>query len=264
MSMDEISEGAEEEDELSATRQSFTVTTSPHTCVVAAHECTECRREFTTRILDWWRDSRRRVFPWREQGRTDYHLALAEVLLQQTQAERVALVFPKFIDAFPNWHALAGADLVSLEQSLRPLGLQRRRAVTLVALATAVLKLGALPDSVEELTRLPGMGQYIGRMVALQRGTNVRVGAIDVNIARVLERVFGQRTLADIRYDPYLQELALALLPQGRELEYTLAILDFAAGPCRARTPSCGDCPIELCRSRIIGQPSQNSPKLSA
>lgn len=263
MSMDEISVGAEEE-ELSAIGPSLEVTASRHICVVAAHECTECRQEFTTRILAWWRDDRRRIFPWREHGRTDYHLALAEVLLQQTQAERVAALFPRLIAAFSDWESLAEADLPVLEKALEPLGLQRRRALSLIALARAVLANGSLPGSVAELIQLPGMGQYISRMVALQLGTEVHVGAIDVNVARVLERVFGQRTLADIRYDPYLQRLAVALLPEGREAEYTLALLDFAAARCRSRTPSCEECPINSCRSRRLGEPSQNSTELSA
>lgn len=186
------------------------------------------------------------------QDRTDYHIALAEVLLQQTKAERVASVFTALVREFPDWESVALAEIQTLERSLKPLGLYRRRAASLKALAGAVLAAGSLPDTVEELMKLPGMGQYISRMVALQRRTEVHVGAVDVNVARVLERVFGPRSMADVRYDPYLQGLALGLVPEGRELDYTLGILDFAASLCRARGPLCGACPVGRCRTRPV------------
>ncbi len=214
--------------------------------------CSACQLGFGEHVLSWRESAAGREFPWRVPNRTDYQLVLAEILLQRTRAEQVAKLFPALIAQYPDWETLAGAERPELEGALTPLGLQHRRAASLIALANAVLVSGCLPSQVDELMRMPGVGQYVSRMIALQRGTQTKVGAIDVNVARVLERVFGPRRLADIRDDPYLQVLAVALLPDGREADYTLALLDFAASICRPRGPRCDKCPIRMCRSRLL------------
>jgi len=67
---------------------------------------------------------------------------------------------------------------------------------------------------------------------------------MDVNMARVLERFFGPRKLADIRYDPYLQKLARDILPRKGAKEFNWAVLDFAALVCRTRQPLCPTCTL--------------------
>jgi len=215
---------------------------------LAEANCTHCHAELTTTILEWAGQELRRL-PWRSAERSPYQLVVAEVLLQQTTAAAVARILPDLVQRYPDWTALTEASLNELEAALQPLGLHRRRARVLQALAQSVCHRGALPSMAEELSTLPGIGQYMSRAIAVQL-TGERVAPIDVNVARVLERIFGPRQLADIRYDPYLQALALAVLPHDEPALFAYAILDFAAAICRARHPRCSDCPVLRCGYR--------------
>ena len=211
--------------------------------------CEPCLEEFQSAVLHW-AEHGRRSFPWRRVGRSPYELVLAEVLLQQTRAENVARIFPAIVQRCPDWPELARMPIVELEDLLRPLGLQKRRAAALQALAGVVVEEG-LPSKASALENLPGIGQYMARAIAAQLSMEV-VGPIDTNVARVLERVFGPRKLADIRYDPGLQRLALSLVPPSNPGGYLVALLDFAALVCRPRVPRCSECPMVACRFRAL------------
>jgi A/G-specific adenine glycosylase len=100
---------------------------------------------------------------------------------------------------------------------------------------------GRLPQSREDLESIPFMGQYTANAVELVV-FNKPSPLIDVNMARVLERFFGPRKMADIRYDPYLQKLAYKIVSHARTKEINWAILDFAAIICKARRPLCEGC----------------------
>ena len=209
--------------------------------------CPTCVEEFREALL-LWSTSNYRTFPWRKPGRSPYELVVAEVLLQQTRAEQVAGLFPQLLRRCPGWRDLATIPIAELEDLLKPLGLQNRRAVTLNALARSVTQKG-LPDTAEGLQELPGIGQYMGRAIAAQLFGEV-VAPVDTNVARVLERVFGRRRLADIRYDPALQSLALKLVPPSNPGGYLVSTLDFASTVCRPRSPICEDCPVGSCGFR--------------
>ena len=209
--------------------------------------CSSCRKGFQQIVLRWG-DDNHRSFPWRRPSRSSYELVLAEILLQQTRAEQVARVFSVITNHCPDWSALLEVPEAELENLLRPLGLQRRRAIALRALARTVIKNG-LPIQSCELEKLPGIGQYIARAISTQLSMEV-VAPIDGNVTRVLERVFGPRKLSDIRHDPWLQNLALRLVPLSNPDTYFVALLDFAAMVCRPRIPKCDECPIADCRFR--------------
>ena len=209
--------------------------------------CPTCVEKFREAVLLWGK-SNRRTFPWRKDGRTPYELVIAEVLLQQTRAEQVAGLFSQILYRCPKWIDLATIPIPELEDLLKPLGLQKRRAVALHTLARWVTQKG-LPNAAEDLQELPGIGQYMARAIAAQLFGEV-VAPIDTNVTRVLERVFGPRTLSDIRYDPALQSLALKLVPPSDPGGYLVGILDFASSVCRPRSPRCGDCPVSSCRFR--------------
>ena len=219
--------------------------------------CSKCQAVFQVTIMRWG-EGHCRPFPWRRPGRSSYELVVAEILLQQTRAEQAAIVFPAIMSRCPDWAALAKTPLPGLEELLTPLGLQRRRAAALHALAQTVLREG-LPIRASQLETLPGIGQYMSRAIAAQASNEV-VAPIDTNVARVLERVFGPRKLADIRYDPGLQELALALVPHSNPGGYLVALLDFASVVCRPRAPRCDECPLPACRywSRRVNSPPTN------
>ena len=209
--------------------------------------CTRCTDAFQLAVLRWGACNSR-SFPWRRSARRPYELVLAEILLQQTRAEHVANVFDSVVARCPDWRSLAEIPTADLENLLRPLGLQKRRATALRALAGVVSRQG-LPSRASDLEALPGIGQYISRAVAVQLFQE-SVAPIDTNVARVLERVFGPRKLADIRHDPELQRLALSLVPPADPAGYLMALLDFGAAICRARDPQCSKCPVMSCRFR--------------
>ena len=200
-------------------------------------------------ILNWF-DKEGRHFPWRKKNSSKYQLIIAEVLLQRTKAETVATFFPFFIKQYPSWKSLSSANKTSLKKDLKPIGLWKRRSDTLKRLSTAMVKRGGrFPRTRGEIEELPGVGQYIANAI-LMFCQDEPQPLLDVNMARVLERFFGPRKLADIRYDPYLQKLAREVLPRKRYKEFNWAILDFASIICRAYRPVCNKCFLESkCRS---------------
>ncbi len=199
------------------------------------------------KLLRWF-ETNGRKFPWRNSSVTNYQYVIAEVLLQRTRAETVASFFPGFIHEFPSWKRLGSASMPRLRRYLQPFGLWRRRAISIRALARVMEKKnGRFPRSRDELEALPGIGQYIANSVLLFCH-GMPEPLLDVNMARVLERVFGPRKLSDIRYDPYLQELAKSVVNCKNATRMNWAILDLAATTCSIQNPRCDQCPlVSLC-----------------
>lgn len=203
-------------------------------------------RFFQKKLLEWYKKSGRKFY-WRKKGLTNYQYVIAEVLLQRTKAETVEKFYPSFIKEFPNWKSLAEADIQRLEEYLRPIGLYTQRSSRLKKLAIEMVKRnGRLPKDRAELESIPFMGQYIANAVELVI-FNEPSPLIDVNMSRVLERCFGPRKLADIRYDPYLQKLSQKVVDHVDTQKMNWAILDFAALVCKARSPDHNCCPLRNC-----------------
>lgn len=198
---------------------------------------------FRSRLLEWF-DEYGRQFPWREADALLYVQVVSEILLQRTQAETVAKFFPGFIAKFPTWKELSEAENADIEAFLKPIGLWRRRTSSLKKLATIMAtRKGVFPESRSELETLPNVGQYIAN--AIEMFSSRKAGPLlDVNMARVLERFFSPRVLADIRHDPYLQILAGAVVQHNSPEKINWAILDLAALICRIR-PRCEICPLK-------------------
>lgn len=203
--------------------------------------------EFRRRILAWY-EQHARDFPWRR-ATTCYQRTIGELLLQRTQASTVARFYPEFIGKYPSWQSLSRVREKDLQEFLRPIGLWRRRARKLIELAVVIEgKQGQLPSTREELEQLPGVSQYMASVILLLC-YGEREPLIDVNTARVLERVFGKRKLADIRYDPFLQDIAQLVVSVDDPIALNWAMLDLAATVCLQAGPRCFDCPLaEMCR----------------
>lgn len=203
---------------------------------------------FQKKILEWYKANGRKFY-WRNKGLSNYQYVIAEVLLQRTKAETIAKFYPGFINEFPNWQSLANARLNKIAQYLKPIGLYTQRSVRLKNLAIEMVKRnGRLPKDRTELESIPFMGQYIANAVELVI-FNQPSPLIDVNMSRVLERFFGPRKLADIRYDPYLQELSYKIVKHESAKQMNWAILDFAATVCKAKQPLHDNCPLKKCCS---------------
>lgn len=223
-------------------------------------------RRFRSKLMAWYERHGRR-FEWRRDGRlSEYEIVITESLLQRTRAETVARFVGAFLKEFPSWNELAMASPARLEAYLRPIGLWRRRADTLLRLAAAVRDLGGLPATRESLERLPGVGQYIANAIMLMRDKRAEP-LLDVNMARVLERFFGPRQMADIRYDPYLQSLSRRVVRSKQSHLVSWAILDLAAAACVSAIPRCEICPLStdcLSAFKIKSRPPPRSFRVLA
>lgn len=194
-------------------------------------------------MLQWWKRSKR-DFPWRRQEATKFHRIVSEILLQRTRAETVAAFWPYFLERFPTWNSIAEAEQEEIERMLKAIGLHKQRTPRLKSLAEKIVGAGGeFPRIRTEIESLPGIGQYIANAILLFC-FGERQPLLDVNMARVLERYFGPRKLADIRYDPYLQKLSLALVSCNSVIYVNWALLDLGALVCTSRNPDCKACPL--------------------
>ena len=202
-----------------------------------------------------WGSANLRLFPWRKKRLSNYKIVVSEILLQRTRAVVVAGFYQRFFQAYPSWNALANAERPCLESDLKPIGLFKRRAVTLIDLAQVmVLRNGRFPADRADIEELPGVGQYVANAIELFVHGRPKP-LLDVNTARLLERYFGPRKLADIRNDPYLQTLAqlvVADAPDPASLNW--AMLDYAALVCQARKPACDICELSKRCRHVLGK----------
>ena len=199
-----------------------------------------------------------RIFPWRAKNVSPFHLLLAEVLLVQTKAEDVAVVWPKLVRKYPAPRVLSQARSTSLMKVLRPLGLQNQRAKSLVAIARALCKnfRGRVPRSAKELLSIPHIGLYTAGAVACF-GFGERLPIVDANVLRVLGRIHGIKVRADLRRSREIWTLAWAILPKKNCSRHNYGILDFSSKVCTAKLPQCDSCPLsKVCdfgRRRLAG-----------
>jgi len=190
-----------------------------------------------------------RDLPWRNE-RDPWRILVAEVMLQQTQVERVIPKWVAFLDAFPTPRECAAAPLGDVLRLWQGLGYPRR-ARNLQATAAVVVEHhdGLLPDGLEDLLVLPGIGPYTARAVlafAFERD----VAVVDTNIARILARTAGERLTPKAA-----QERADAAVPLGDGWAWNQVIMDLGAGLCRP-TPICAECPlVASCAWRAAGRP---------
>jgi len=205
---------------------------------------------FFVNTLLKWAESHTRVFPWRL-NRTPYHVFVAEFLLQRTPADRVAGIYSRLLEEVPTIDDLAKANPYGLEQIGRSLGLIKRMH-RLVNAAREIVRSheSHIPNSIEELQELPGIGGYTAAAIVCF-GFGRDVAIIDANVKRVLSRYFE----FNVKYPKDLEALNLCaarLIPTGRGLSYNDALLDFAAIICR-KNPQCTRCPLNLCCSYYQG-----------
>jgi A/G-specific adenine glycosylase len=197
-------------------------------------------------LLAWYRTDHR-DFPWRRT--TDpYAVLVSEVMLQQTQAARVAQRFPPFLQRFPTAAALAAAPEAEVLAAWSGLGYNRRALA--LRRAAAVVAGEGWPRDVDALAQLPGVGPYTARAVA-SLAFGEPIGVVDTNVRRWLVRRFALSPRATPRR---LQAVADALARAGDDADvaaWTHAGMEFGAAICTSRSPRCGACPVaEGCPSR--------------
>ena len=208
------------------------------------------------RLLLAWYGRHRRDLPWR---RTEdpYHVLVSEIMLQQTQVERVVPKYQEFLDRYPTLEALAGSSPEDVKRLWYPLG-YNVRPLNLHGIAREAVASygGRLPDDATALRGMRGIGRYTaGALLCFAYGRPVPI--VDTNVRRVLGRVFlGPRRLARLRGQKTMWDLAGALVPRRRSYDYNQALMDFGATWCTARAPRCEPCPMRrFCATyRSVGQ----------
>ena len=195
-----------------------------------------------------WYAAQGRDLPWRH-TRDPYAILVAEIMLQQTQVERVLPKYQAFLLAFPTFADLAAAPTEAVIRAWVPLG-YNQRAVRLQGIARAITTqhAGHMPTTIDGLLTLPGVGRYTAGAIACF-ALGQAVATVDTNIRRVLTRIFiGDLSAAAASTAKADIALALAesVLPPTAEEAYAWnqALMDLGATVCVARTPACERCPL--------------------
>lgn len=215
------------------------------------------QKTFRNALLAWY-DRHARVLPWRYHPgnkANPYHVWLSEVMLQQTTVPAVIPYFGKFVDKWPDVHALAAAADDDVMQAWAGLGYYARaRNLLKCARAVSADHGGIFPEDLEGLKKLPGIGDYTAAAIA-SIAFDLPATVIDGNVDRVVSRYFAiTEPLPDSK--PMIRERA-ALMFEGRVKrpgDFAQAMMDLGATICTPKSPACGLCPVAAeCRARTIG-----------
>jgi A/G-specific adenine glycosylase len=202
------------------------------------------RRRFRTRLLTWFRRHGRDL-PWR---RTDdpYHILVSEIMLQQTQVDRVMPKYEEWLRKFPTLRALATAPERDVTETWRPLGYNiRPKRLQSIAREAVANHGGALPSDEETLLSFKGIGRYTAGAIR-SFAFRERAAILDTNVARVLFRVFlGAGDPKAHAMKQHLWTVSETLVPNRHVYDFNQALMDFGATVCTARNPKCLVCPMK-------------------
>lgn len=190
-----------------------------------------------------WGQENYQKFSWREASQP-WHGLIAEILLQRTRARNVEPVYERFICRFNSLDELAAASVEDIEEVIHSLGLAWR-AARLRDLGKGLLRSGGrIPNTVEDLKKLPGVGEYVASAWLSFHG-GVRCKIVDANIVRFICRLLGKPMDGETRRQEWLHTIAEDLTPRRNWKTYNYAVLDFTMKICGTR-PLCKACPIEI------------------
>ena len=206
-------------------------------------------RFFQQRLIRWYRRHGRDL-PWRN-TRDPYKILVSEVMLQQTQVDRVMPKYKQFLRRYPTLKALAKSNPKELRRLWYPLGYNvRPLRLRRIAQRTISEYGGQIPSSYDGLMAMDGIGRYTAGAV-LSFAFEQDAPILDTNVARLLARYFGIR--ADVKSGQTrkrLWQLAEAVIPKGEGYTINQAMMDLGAMVCTARSPKCPACPLfHDCRS---------------
>jgi len=197
---------------------------------------------FRNKIIEWF-NKYGRHYPWRETN-DSFRILIAEMMLRRTKADQVRTVYEEFIKMYPDVNSLADAKQEDLERILYPLGLKWRiPAFQMLAQELREKYQSRIPESREELTSLPGVGEYVaGAVLSIASGKNEWL--VDSNIVRILRRYFGIEVSREGRRDKHVIEIAKIYSGGKEPRSAALGILDITALVCKPDKPDCEKCPL--------------------
>ena len=216
---------------------------------------------FQARLLAWFRKHGRDL-PWRR-TRDPYKILVSEVMLQQTQVERVREYYGRFLREYPTVRDLAAARAARVQESWDGLGYYAR-ARNLHAAARMIVRQhgGRFPRHPGELQALPGVGRYTaGAVASFAYGEPAPI--LDTNVRRVLARTLEGKAFPHLTLTRAEMDLAEESMPADRAAANTwnVAVMELGALVCVARGPRCEDCPVaDLCAWNLAGRPAYDGP----
>ena len=210
-------------------------------------------------VLGWFASAARDL-PWRRDA-SPWAVMVSACMLQQTPVSRVLPVYEAWVERWPTPAALAAESPGEAVRAWGRLGYPRR-ALRLHAAATAIVERhgGEVPDSLDELLALPGVGAYTAAAVS-SFAFGRREAVLDTNVRRVFARVVGGEQFPSATVTTAERDLAGALLPIRDAHRWAAATMELGALVCTARSPRCDECPVaDLCRWRAAGYPAYDGP----
>ncbi len=197
-------------------------------------------------LLDWF-DGEERRYPWRD-DRSPYSVLVSEFMLQQT---RIATVlergyYTNWMNAFPDWAALASASEAEILKAWEGLGYYNRaRNLQKTAKVIHTDREGEEPGSREEWLRMPGVGPYTAAAVASIAMDEV-CGVVDGNVERVFSRLFSyEQPIATPDSKRRFQEISDLLVSPERPGDWNAAIMELGQFLCTPTSPRCSSCPVQ-------------------
>lgn len=199
---------------------------------------------FAKTLLTWFDKYGRHDLPW-QHPRTPYRVWLSEIMLQQTQVATVIPYFENFLSRFPDLDSLANAELDDVLALWAGLGYYTRaRNLHRTAKICSEIHDGQLPDTLDELIALPGIGRSTAAAI-LSQAHDRPFAILDGNVKRTLSRYYGIAGWPGLpAVEKELWALSESLLPEKRNADYTQAIMDFGATLCTRSKPRCAECPF--------------------
>ncbi len=197
---------------------------------------------FTTTILQWFREYGR-ALPWRE-TKDAYAIWLSEIILQQTRIEQGRPYWERFMRRWPTVELLAAASEDEVLREWQGLGYYSR-ARNLHKAARQVVEMGGFPQTLEDIKRLKGVGDYTAAAIG-SIAFGLPAAVVDGNVYRVLARHYGIATpINTTEGKREFAALAQELLPKNEASAYNQGIMDFGAMQCTPQSPQCMLCPLQ-------------------
>ena len=219
------------------------------------------RTKFRKNLLEW-SSVNSRGYAWREEGSDLYQVLVAEILLKRTTATAAQRAFKPFLKRFPTLEALTLATESQLVREFGPIGLKNQRAHAVLRMVRWISdrEEGVIPNSLDRLLKIPGLGPYSARAV-LSFGFNIPISIVDGNVSRIITRVF-QKSLDFKQTIAVVQRVGDLLLPKSHHKKFNYALIDLGGTVCKPTRPKCDHCPlnwqcdyVEIMRQGVAAPP---------
>lgn len=198
---------------------------------------------FSKSLLGWY-DKCGRDLPWRKQENA-YYTWISEIMLQQTQVNTVIPYFNRWCSRFPDVETLAKADYDVLLKLWEGLGYYRRcRNIHETAKIIVRNYADTMPDTLEDLTKLPGIGDYTAGAI-LSIGFNKKIPAVDANVMRIMARILMVKDPSKVKNKKRIITEVQRNISEERPGDFNQALMDLGSIVCKTGKPNCKICPVQ-------------------